>query len=309
MQTIRKTLGDVRLGEPRTVDGLTVFPLFGPEVEQRDYVTLEEALESKAAHVTEVSEGGSVPELRFVNDGEKPVLLVDGAALMGAKQDRVINITIVAPGKGVTVIPVSCCESGRWHRQSAAFRVSPHAMYARARASKMRQVSHDILEHKMRRSDQGAVWADIDAKMSRMAARSPSSAMLEMYEQHSRRLENYAGSFPVEEGQTGVLLGLDGKVFGLDLFDSGETLATYLPKILRSYAMDAIEAPPEERRETAPDEAARFLDEIAATPPTRHDAVGLGADLRLESASLTGGALELDGRVVHLAAFRASAPM
>jgi hypothetical protein len=59
------------------------------------------------ARVTELGAGGSVPELRFENLGEKPVLLLDGEELVGAKQNRALNLTILAPAKQVIVIPVS----------------------------------------------------------------------------------------------------------------------------------------------------------------------------------------------------------
>jgi hypothetical protein len=41
--------------------------------------------------------------------------LLDGEELIGAKQNRALNLTILAPAKQVIVIPVSCVEAGRWH--------------------------------------------------------------------------------------------------------------------------------------------------------------------------------------------------
>ena len=53
------------------------------------------------ARITEVSESGSVPALRFVNDCDCPVLLLDGEELVGAKQNRVINSAFwPRPGSG-----------------------------------------------------------------------------------------------------------------------------------------------------------------------------------------------------------------
>ena len=43
--------------------------------------------------ITEVSEGGSVPELRVVNKGDARILVLDGEELRGAKQNRVLNTT------------------------------------------------------------------------------------------------------------------------------------------------------------------------------------------------------------------------
>ena len=43
--------------------------------------------------------------------------------------------------------------------------------------------------------------------------------------------------------QCGAVFAIDGKVAGLELFDSPGSFARYLPKIVRSYAMDAADPP------------------------------------------------------------------
>ncbi len=53
-------------------------------------------------------------------------------------------------------------------------------------------------------------------------------------------------------------------------------------------------------------EALRFVSDTMAARVDRFPAVGLGEDLRLASPTLTGGALAVDGKVVHLCAFRLS---
>jgi hypothetical protein len=42
-----------------------------------------------------VSEGGSVPNLRVINKTPHHVLLFDGEELKGAKQNRILNTTIL----------------------------------------------------------------------------------------------------------------------------------------------------------------------------------------------------------------------
>jgi len=49
-------------------------------------------------HITEVSAGGRVPELAFENSSDETVLLVDGDELVGAKQNRVVNLSILVAG-------------------------------------------------------------------------------------------------------------------------------------------------------------------------------------------------------------------
>jgi hypothetical protein len=91
-----------------------MFPLLNGGGHTRSYQTLREALAAGTLRVTEVSEGGSVPRLSAVNDGDKAVLILDGEELVGAKQNRIANLTILVPAKRTIPIPVSCVEAGRW---------------------------------------------------------------------------------------------------------------------------------------------------------------------------------------------------
>jgi hypothetical protein len=77
MQNIIDALAGIRIGEPATYRNLSVFPLFGVDLKNAGYITLDEALERKCSVVTEVSEGGSVPELKFVNAGAPNVPTFD----------------------------------------------------------------------------------------------------------------------------------------------------------------------------------------------------------------------------------------
>lgn len=45
--------------------------------------------------MTEVSEAGSVPSLRVVNKGERAVFLLDSEELVGAKQNRILNTSVL----------------------------------------------------------------------------------------------------------------------------------------------------------------------------------------------------------------------
>src|ERR1017187_9446955 len=153
--TIAHELGSIPVGDPTHFGGLTIFPLFrnGPASAEPGYTLLEEAIGRGTARVTELGAGGSVPELRFENLGETPVLLLDGEELVGAKQNRALNLTILAPAKQVIVIPVSCVEAGRWHAETDTFRPAEHVMYSRARAAKGAQVSLSMATSDSRRSD------------------------------------------------------------------------------------------------------------------------------------------------------------
>ena len=104
----------VRVGAPVTHDKLTVFPLYLAAAAKPNYRLSEEALADGTAVVEEVTEGGSVPNLAVDNKGETLVLFVEGQELRGAKQNRVLNSSVLIAAKTKTVLPVSCVEQGRW---------------------------------------------------------------------------------------------------------------------------------------------------------------------------------------------------
>ena len=114
MQPITEALSPVELGAPVQFLNLTLFPLLVADDATPRYAMLDDALALKTARVTEVSESGSVPELLFINDGDIPVMLVDGEELVGARQNRILNLTLLVGAKKQVVIPVSCVEQGRW---------------------------------------------------------------------------------------------------------------------------------------------------------------------------------------------------
>lgn len=304
MQIIETTLSSLGLGAPAQFRNLTIFPLLLKSPGDADYLLLDEALGQGLAQVTEVSEHGSVPELFFDNRADKPVLLVDGEELVGAKQNRVLNLSILAAAGKKVVIPVSCVEAGRWHYRSRHFAATRHKLYAKARAKKMAQVSESLRTHRSRRADQGAIWDDISEKMLRMKAASRTASMEDIYLQREGDLESYVNAFAAQPGQAGAVFAIDGEVVGAELFDSPATFAKYFGKLLWSYAMDAAEVDAPKPVAPVEETVRAFLSEMMAAAAQTFPAVGEGEDVRLSGERLAGGALVAGQRVVHLAAFR-----
>jgi hypothetical protein len=303
MKTVSHELGSITVGDPVHFGGLTIFPLFRndsvpPEL---GYTFLDEAVDRGAARMTEVGGGGSVPELRFENLGQKPVLLLDGEELIGAKQNRVVNLTILAPPKQVIVIPVSCVEAGRWHVQTEDFRPAEHVMYSRGRAAKAAQVSSAMAMGGRRQSNQSAIWNDIALKSERLEARSPTQAMKAMYDSRVGSIDAYLRAFVWAERQAGLIFAIGPEAMGLDLMDHPYAMRAMLPKLVRSYALDAIEAP--HAAAATPSAAAEFLHRVGKAEPLVRPAVGIGEDVRLIGERISGAALWAEQRYVHLCAF------
>ncbi|MGH7847928.1 MAG: ARPP-1 family domain-containing protein [Candidatus Binatia bacterium] len=241
-KTIEDALSHVQLGTETTFGNMTIFPLLDGNSGSAGYLALDEALARGFVQITEVSVEGSVPDLKLENESDEPVLLLDGEELIGAKQNRILNLTILAPAKRTIVIPVSCVEAGRWSRRSVKFTASSHAYFARGRAMKMAQVSESLVKSGRPRSDQHAVWADIAAKAAYLKAESPTAAMFAIYDRHAKPIDDYVAAFPAIDRQVGAAFAVNGEVIGFDLFDSPATLKKLLSKLVRSYALDAIES-------------------------------------------------------------------
>jgi hypothetical protein len=93
IEPLAQALRDLTLGEPLAHGALTVIPLLAPGALDPGWLTLAEA--GDAVTIEEVSEAGAVPTLRLTSTAERPVLLLDGEELIGAKQNRVLNTTVL----------------------------------------------------------------------------------------------------------------------------------------------------------------------------------------------------------------------
>lgn len=306
---VLKFIGAIRLGEAQSFGGVTLWPLFAEQVGGVSYVTLGEALDQGFLKVTEISEGGSVPELAVVNEGEAFVLLLDGEELRGAKQNRMLNTTLLLKPKSKTIIPVSCTEQGRWHYASREFVDSGMVMAREIRAKKLASVSASLRAGAGFASDQGEVWEEISAFSSRMKVASPTSAMRDVFGAKERELDDFCAAFHLVDGQHGLLVAFDGTVAGLDLLSAPVVFARLFPKLFRSYAMDALARSESGKNLPAADGAiARtFLEAADKCVVSTHPSRGVGEDVRLEGKDVVGSALVDDGCVVHLALFRREA--
>ena len=199
------------------------------------------------------------------------------------------------------VIPVSCVEQGRWRYRNPEFASAGRALFARARANKVTQVTQSMVTSQSRSANQSRVWADVADKLAFCAAESETLSMSDAYESRAAQVEAYVAAFRPSPRQHGAVVAIDGQPVGLELFDSAASFSRYLGKLVRSYALDAIETAA--GKALAPSEAKirSFLDRLRNAAEERFPGVGEGEDIRLTGEGVAGGALAVDGRLVHLA--------
>jgi hypothetical protein len=153
-------------------------------------------------------------------------------------------------------------------------------------------------------ADQSALWANISERASRRDAMSPSMAMATIYEKDLPSLKEYLDHFSLIGSQVGAVFMINGKVVGMDAFGKPETFSKSFKKLVESYALDAVDWLEEGKDYKASrSEVTRFIQGTLTCPLETHAAVGLGTDCRLESGKLTGFALSLDDKVVHMSIF------
>ncbi len=152
-RTVNFYLRGMELAEPQVYEAMALFPLKSKLNPGPEYLTLSEALDTRMLEITEVSPTGSVPELRATNKGKKAVLLLDGEELVGAKQNRVLNTTIMIGPNSSVIIPVSCVERSRWHGTSPRMERSENVMHFSLRSKKMARVHQNLEQGERFRAD------------------------------------------------------------------------------------------------------------------------------------------------------------
>ncbi|MCS6949017.1 MAG: hypothetical protein NZ520_01000 [bacterium] len=300
---IQDRLLRLQMGEAASFKNLSLFPLLNGTSGSPDYLTLEEALQADLVSVTELHEGGEVNQLKVTNRASQAVLIVDGEELVGAKQNRVVNLTILVPPEQTIVIPVTCVEQGRWHHVSREFRTSRQTMAAMIRARKSRQVYYRRETVGDAAADQAALWEDIATLSMNMQVHSPTGAMSDIYEHYEPTLHDYERALQPLEAQVGVLFAINGQIVSLDVFDYAATFARFFPKLLRSVALDAIAYFQPQFAPLSHEAAQEFIQRVAHADARGFPTVGEGEDVRLRAAGVIGSALVARERVVHLCAF------
>lgn len=265
--------GDYKVLEPIRHGNLTVFPVIAAKThDTTEFLTLDEGLRSGEVVVTEygnvrglirrpgqrpwdgnvIRSGPQVNTLVLVNNSKRPLLLLAGEIVTGGKQDRVIGKDRVVPAESDPVdLSVFCVEPGRWVGTTEKFAVSsaPPPMAAPSVRSKA-----------MADKDQAKVWDEVGKSRQAMAVMVPgaapginsstSYAQLARNEQVQKQVDSVAE--PVrrnyesiihqlrDQNAVGVVVAVNGEIVWADMFASTQLLQKYWPKLIRSYATEAV---------------------------------------------------------------------
>ncbi|MBV9074222.1 MAG: hypothetical protein JOZ10_11350 [Acidobacteria bacterium] len=292
--------------DPISHGNLTVFPVVASNThDTTQFITLDEGIRSGEVVVTEagrlgglirgphprIPSGPQVNNLVLVNNSKRPLILLAGEIVTGGKQDRVVAKDRVVPAESDPVdLGVFCVEPGRWTETSTQFSTMK---------SQMAQPS--VRRKAMVAQNQQQVWDSVGrANDAIAAAASPVPTGGPIYTPNGgqtvyaeRGVTSYAKVFdeeknkqwisqdaaPVEQSYSslikrlrdqhavGVVVAVGGQLIWADLFASTDLLEKYWPKLVRSYAAEAITTHAATKSLGAA-EAQKFLERMEGTHET-----------------------------------------
>jgi hypothetical protein len=293
------TLPEVHIGDPLRHEALTVFPLFGPAGGAANYLLADEALATGGVTVEEVGQSGSVPNLVVNNPADSLVLFLEGEELRGAKQNRVLNASVLVAGRTKTTIPVSCVEQGRWRYSSATFGHGGSHSSSKLRHILKKSVSNSAKAGRGHGSDQGEVWEEVSRQSQSLGTHSVTGAMADTYEAHRNRLDEFRQRLQYVEGACGLAVAVGGKVVSVDLFDKPATCRKVWDRLLTGVVMDALEAGPA-AQPAEKGQVQEALDRLRGSPWQQTQPVGVGEEYRSDGDDgRHATALVHDGAVIH----------
>lgn len=303
---------DVSIGSARQHLNLTLFPLLAPGAADLPYDLLVDAVAAGTTSIGEVGQG-TVPSLQAKNTADRAVLVLDGEQLIGARQNRMTNRSILLPAHSTTEIPVYCMEQGRWHFESDAMQPAPQHSPAkvrrRARETEARHaVAGGSSPLSMLREAQGDVWNDVAETLHAMGASSSTRDLDAAFTASVQRMDEWLGAFPRDAGQVGLLAFVAGAPLGMDVIGAPRLYERLHDRLLRGYIMDAFEhghragTGATARPAPAVEQAQAFLDVVRGAARAEAPTVGLGT-YHVLSGAVVGGELLDGGRVAHLSAF------
>lgn len=303
MNTLKDFLqASISLGDLQQVHGLGVIPILSegapefPELEP-----LESVLQSGLARITETSPAGEVPFLLLENTGNRPIIILDGEELVGGKQNRIVNTTLVILARTSVKVPVSCIQAGRWRHEKADFDSAGSVFRARSRAVQKATVTANIRESGSFQSDQCTVWDEVSLSLDELGVYSETCDFREGRESIANRLEEFVEAIRPVENQVGSIFVNNQGILGMDILGTPVLFSQVCQKVTRSFAFEVLSAP--DLNGKSVEAARRWWDAVLKSEFTRHASPGAGDDIRVGSEDLIGSGLIWNDILVHFSCF------
>jgi hypothetical protein len=292
-------LPNVRVGEPIRHEQLSVFPLFVDASAPVEYVLAADAIAAGSVVVEEVSDAGSVPTLSVSNSTDHLVLFLEGEQLIGAKQNRILNTSILVGAKKKTTVPVSCVEQGRWGFKARHFGSAATYSPSKLRYAVKSSVADSLKMGHGHRSDQARVWAEVADFQGAHGGPSPTSALEDTFNSYRDKLDELQKRFQYVAGSCGLAVAFGKQIVCLDVFDKPSTCEKVWDRLLSGGLLESLAPAPSDQPATVSDVEA-FVADLGVAPWEPATPAGEGQEFR--SATQYGtqaSALVYADRMVH----------
>lgn len=188
-----------------------------------------------------ISETGSVGKLTAENNTDSFLLLTDADVLIGAKQNRIINKSVLLSPFSKTVLGVSCIERGRWSFTTKYFSSPSVVADSDLRKEKAQSIAFSLSGPEAQELDtQSRVWFHINEKLKEEKFVSETDNYYDLLSYRHNSIKPGFPSCKPENGCNGLAVILDHKVLNVDLFGKEDIYKFYFPKLRDSAFRQAI---------------------------------------------------------------------
>lgn len=257
--------------------------------------------------ISESTGEGVVGKLIAVNNTKEYLLLTDADVLVGAKQNRVLNKSMLLAPLSKTIIDVSCIERLRWQYTSKNFSNPSAVADPDLRKEKARSLSFMKNNPEEPMADtQRAVWSNIHERIKEKGCPSRTESYSELI---NYCMDSVDSNFPVcepENGCNGLAIILDRKVISADLFGREEVYRYYF-SMLRDSVFRMADQGKKDKIVDAHEAYYKVLEAIdyfeAAERQPESNYIGAGLFNIVETAGIVGSELTFEGQLIHSALF------
>lgn len=294
---IDNALIDIEKLDVQKYKNISIIPIMSESSQNIDILSLKKGLDLGLVKVEECKKS-VVGKVRVSNNAVTPLILVDGDEIIGAKQNRIINTTVLIPPKTTMDVSVSCSEYGRWYYKDKYSSKFTYSKYF-ANSDTRRVKSYNLFEEEC----QSVIWDSIRDFESRHTFKSETSALNDNYENLAKIQEEYLKHFGILDNQNGVIVIIGGELKGIEIFNSHLTYKEYHDKIIRSYIVDSInfESP---RNMINYDEIDKILGNISNSNFKEYENKELGKSIKFSNNYGVGVALIYEGNIIHMLYFK-----
>tara|TARA_Y100001970_G_C14244439_1_gene867065 strand:+ start:2809 stop:3738 length:930 start_codon:yes stop_codon:yes gene_type:complete len=267
-----------------------------------NFSTLRNAMKNNEVSISEINDSGSVPHLKCKSYTEKLVLILAGEEIVGAKQNRITNISFIVPPFKEIIIPVSCVEQGRWRYETSTFSKGFNA-YPDLKRKLYEDVTINSSGGRGFTSNQSRVWNDIEEKQRSFNKFSSTSAMNRLYKESEavNRFLNQNKNI----NACGMTTYINGSIVSFECAPNNIFFNQLFPDLVDSIYQESLLYKNTSKTYSnffSTNAYFNYLKKI-----DRHlnikDGVGLGKNYHILSRDIIGDALELDGDLIHFYSF------